>query len=139
MAELSSIRLYSDAVSGVGASRRERGAYQRLPLQVAQFICRDQPPILWANFPCHPTVLGRRHTRISPELHGTASQRSVSTHPDGGQLSDGIFIHFVHEALSGNGEETGCGGDLSAGLRQGIEDQLLFDGLQLLRQGFGRI
>jgi hypothetical protein len=71
---LTAIRLYSRAVSGVGASRRERGTYLWLPLQVAQFICVDHPPIVWANFPCHPTVLGRGHTWISPDLHGSAAQ-----------------------------------------------------------------
>jgi hypothetical protein len=71
---LTAVRLYSRAVSGVGASRRERGTYMWLPLQVAQFICADHPPIVWANFPCHPTVLGRGHTWISPDLHGSAAQ-----------------------------------------------------------------
>jgi len=73
--DLASIRLFSHAVSDVGASRREPGAYSWLPLQVAQFICAKQPPILWVNFPCHPTVLSRFHTWISPDLHGSAAQK----------------------------------------------------------------
>lgn len=72
---LTAIRLYSHAISGVGAGRRERGTYLWLPLQVAQFICADHPPIVWVNFPCHPTVLGREHTWISPDLHGSAAQK----------------------------------------------------------------
>ncbi|PTX53998.1 hypothetical protein C8P63_12454 [Melghirimyces profundicolus] len=85
--DLAVIRLCSHAVPNIGASRRKPGAFRWLPLQVATFICVEKPPIFWVNFPCHPTVLSRSHTWISPDLHGTAAQQLMER----GYLIGGIW------------------------------------------------
>ncbi|GGE16094.1 hypothetical protein GCM10011571_17160 [Marinithermofilum abyssi] len=87
MDDLVSIRLYNHAIPNVGASRRDQGVFPWVPLQVAQFIRAKKQPILWANYPCHPTVLNRYHTLISPDLHGTAAQQLMEK----GYLVGGIW------------------------------------------------
>lgn len=82
------------------------------------------------------------HARTTPSIHACftgSPQRSRGDLRVVVIMFNGIFFHLVHQALSGNGEESCSSGYLTSGFFQCRKNDFLFNAFQLFGEGFGRI